>query len=272
MREAFERQKQFTGEASHQLRTPLTALISEIEVARRRERTEDEYRQILDRIHGDATGLRQIVEAMLFLARADAEAGLPDFEPIDLSDWLPRHLAHWSSHPRAADIHEDERPESPLLVRAHPPLLDQLLDNLLDNACKYSQPGTPIQVQLRREQGAVVLAVQDRGTGLAASDLPHVFEPFYRSPQVRLRGEPGAGLGLSVVSRIAATFGGRVGVESLPGWGSRFVVRLPEAAGGPGPKSSAERRECGPGAPEPWPPDGPDLAPIGERSERSAPP
>jgi two-component system, OmpR family, sensor kinase len=228
LHEAFARQERFTSEASHQLRTPLTALISEIEVARRRERTAEDHQHILDQIHGDAVRLRQIVEALLFLARADAEAELPDLEPIDLTAWLPRHLRHWSGHPRTADLQENEARDAPQWVRVHPPLLGQLLDNLLDNACKYSEPGTPIRILLGREPGVVALAVEDRGHGLSAEDLPHVFEPFYRAPQARLRGAPGIGLGLAIVHRIAATFGGRVSVESAPGQGSRFTVRLPE--------------------------------------------
>jgi signal transduction histidine kinase len=231
MHEAFERQKRFTGEASHQLRTPLTALISEIEVARRRERTVADYQQILDQIHGDAVRLCQIVEGLLFLARAESEAGLPEVQPIDLASWVPSYLDHWSSHPRGCDIQAEPPGASPVWVRAHAPLLGQLLDNLLDNACKYSPPGTPVRVRLGREPGFVTIAVEDRGPGLSAEEAAHVFEPFYRSPQARLRGEPGVGLGLAVVARIAATFGGCVEADCKLGEGCRFVVRLPEASG-----------------------------------------
>jgi signal transduction histidine kinase len=124
-------------------------------------------------------------------------------------------------------------------------LLAQLLDNLLDNACKYSEPGTPIRVRAWREPEDVVLAVEDRGPGLADDELPHVFEPFYRSPRARLRGAPGVGLGLAVVARIAATFGARVVAESTPGQGCRFVVRFPETKArgtrkSPGPCSDVE--------------------------------
>jgi signal transduction histidine kinase len=230
LHEAFERQKRFTGEASHQLRTPLTALISEIEVARRRERTVADYQVILDQIHGDASRIGQIVEALLFLARAEAEARLPDVQPIDLAAWLPSHLRHWSSHPRACDIQAEPLRDTPLWVEAHSPLLGQLLDNLLDNACKYSPLGSPVRIKLGREPGFVTLAVEDHGSGLSAEDSTHIFEPFYRSPQARLRGVPGVGLGLAVVARIAATFGGTVKADCSPGGGCRFVVRLPEVS------------------------------------------
>lgn len=229
LHQAMERQARFTGDASHQLRTPLTSLIGELEVARRRERPAEDYRQTLDDVHGEAIRLREIVESLLFLARAEAESTCPDLRPIDLAAWLPGHLRAWSSHERGPDIRADVR-AAPLPVRAHAPLLGQLLDNLIENAAKYSEPGTPIVVALDRDGAAVALAVEDRGVGLGPDELPHVFEPFYRSPRARLRGRPGVGLGLAVVQRIAANFGGTVAVEATPGVGSRFVVRFPEAA------------------------------------------
>ncbi len=146
----LERQTRFTGDASHQLRTPLTALIGELEVARRRDRSAEDYRQIIDEAHGEALRLREIIESLLFLARAEAEASCPDLRPIDLADWLPRHLRGWSARDRGRDIEADIA-DAPLRVRAHEPLLGQMLDNLLENAAKYSEPGTPIRVALRRE-------------------------------------------------------------------------------------------------------------------------
>src|SRR4051812_31473429 len=84
LHQEFERQKRFTGDASHQLRTPLAALLGQLDVARRRERTIDEYRRVLEEVHGEAVRLRQIVEALLFMARAESEAGSPDLERIEL--------------------------------------------------------------------------------------------------------------------------------------------------------------------------------------------
>ncbi|WP_422928682.1 sensor histidine kinase [Singulisphaera sp. PoT] len=229
LNESLEREKRFTGEASHQLRTPLTALIGSIDVARRRSRTVDEYREVLDDIHEDAVHLRRIVEALLFLSRADAEAMRPDLQRIDLGAWLEAHINHWRSRERGADIQPPTHPESILWVRAQPVLLAQLLDNLLENAVKYSDPGTPILVRAFREDGLACLAVEDRGHGLGPADLSHVFEPFFRSDRARRLGQPGIGLGLAIVQRIASAFGGSVDVRSEVGQGSRFTLRLPEA-------------------------------------------
>jgi signal transduction histidine kinase len=108
-------------------------------------------------------------------------------------------------------------------------LLAQLFDNLIDNACKYGEPGSRVQIESRREGDIAILAVEDRGQGITAEDVPRVFEPFYRSKRVRNQGIPGVGLGLAIVERIAAAFGGTVSVESHVGSGSRFEVRLPLA-------------------------------------------
>jgi heavy metal sensor kinase len=231
LQEAFERQRRFTGDASHQLRTPLTAMLGQVEVALRRDRPAGDYRAALERVQGQAARLRQVVEMLLFLARADAEARPAELEAVDLAAWLPAHLETWSGHERQPDLRLVVASGSSVWVRVHGPLLGQLLDNLLENACKYSRPGTPVVIGLGSEGGWVTLAVEDAGDGIAPEDLPHIFEPFYRAPQARRHGLAGVGLGLAVCRRIAAAFGGTVEAQSAPGRGSRFVLRLPEVVG-----------------------------------------
>ncbi len=204
------------------MRTPLTVLIGQIEVALRQERSGEEYRRVLGSALGRAVQLGQIVEALMFLGRAEADARLPECEPLELDRWVAGHLA---ARP-AAEVVERALQADGAWVRAHPPLLGQLLDNLLDNARKHGRPGAPILVQTSREGGVVVLAVEDAGPGISPEDIPRVFEPFYRSAQARRRGIAGVGLGLAVVERIAVAFGGSVGVRSGPGGGCRFEVRL----------------------------------------------
>jgi signal transduction histidine kinase len=226
---ALERQKQFTGQASHQLRTPLAALIAAIDVARRRPRTALELERVLDGLHDDAVRLWRVVEALLFLARAEAEAGLPDLESLDLAAWAAEQLRAWNGHERADDLRFAGSNTDSLWTQAHRPLFGQLLDNLVENACKYSDPGSPITVSVWREAGLVALAVEDRGRGISPEDLPHVFEPFYRSDSARQLGHAGVGLGLAVARRIAMTHGGTITAENVPGGGCRFVVRLAQA-------------------------------------------
>lgn len=222
LRVAFERQRRFSSDASHQLRTPLTALVGQIEVALRRDREPEEYRRVMGLLRGQARGLAQIVEALLFLGRADSEAGLPEATPLDLAAWIAGHLG---GHPLAGTIAVEAN--GPVWVRAHAPLLAQLVDNLLDNAAKYGHPGETIVVRVDDEAGSARLVVEDHGPGIEPVDLPRVFEPFFRSIHARRRGRQGVGLGLAVVQRIATAFGGTIAVESVAGQGCRFVLKLP---------------------------------------------
>ena len=96
---------------------------------------------------------------------------------MNLTDWLPDHLRGWSNHARAKDIQVRQDEQEPLWVRAHPALLSQLLDNLLENACKYSRPGTPVEIQTRRDSGFAVVIVVDHGYGLSAEEKAGYFNP-----------------------------------------------------------------------------------------------
>jgi two-component system, OmpR family, sensor kinase len=226
LQESFERQQRFTGDASHQLRTPLTAILGQIEVLFRRDRPAEEYERVLKLVQKQAAHLRLIVEMLLFLARADAETKLTQLETIDLSAWLGDHLQTWVAHARAADLKLEAASDGLCWVRAQPPLLGQLVDNLLDNATKYSEPGSAVVIRIWKESGLAYLAVEDEGCGIAPDDLPHVFEAFYRSPHSHRLGIAGVGLGLAVAKRVAGAFGGRLSAESQPGKGSRFTLQL----------------------------------------------
>ena len=225
--ETLERQQRFTGDASHQLRTPLAALIGQVEVALRHPRTIDEYRETLAQVQQQALHLGQIVEMLLYLTRADAEARLDTLELVDLAKWLPDHLQLWSSHSRSRDLQYMRETEKLCQVKAHPPLLGQLLDNLIDNAFKYSNAGSQVVVRLGIENGTGTISVEDSGMGIGDVDLPHVFEPFYRSESARAQGRSGIGLGLSVAQRIAHLFNGAISASGNKGKGSCFVLNLP---------------------------------------------
>jgi signal transduction histidine kinase len=227
LREAFERQSRFAGDASHQLRTPLTAMIGQIEVALRRERPAGDYRVALAHARDQAGRLSRIVEAMLFLARRDAEAAGPGREPLDLSSWADDYVESHrkEGRPRASDLVRRTTGTCP--AEAHSALLTQLVDNLVDNASKWSEPRSPIVIATRSEPGWSILEVEDCGSGIAPPDLAHIFDPFFRSADSRRAGVPGLGLGLAVARRISEALGGSISATSQPGAGSRFTVRLP---------------------------------------------
>jgi signal transduction histidine kinase len=222
---ALGRERRFTAEASHQLRTPLGTILGQVEVALRRPRPPEEYERVLGVVGRQATELTRSVDALLFLARSDADAPPPPAERVDLNSWLPGYVESLAAHPRRGDVSLRTDAGIALAVDAHPPLLRELVGNLVENALKYSPPGTPVVVRAGVEAGTVSLAVEDRGPGIPPADLPHVFDPFFRSGGTA--GVPGSGLGLAVAARIAAAFGGRLGAENRPGGGARFTVSLP---------------------------------------------
>lgn len=227
LQEAFERQRRFTGDASHQLRTPLTALLGQIEVAERRERSPEEYQRVLKLVHAEASRLRQIVEALLFLARADAEARLPGLNPVDLAERLEAAIERWSNHPRAADLSLEFSIKDRVVVEAHPPLFDQLIDNLIENAFKYTNVGDRVRLILDRDDRSAIVKLVDSGPGVSEFDLAHVFEPFYRSRSGSVAVKSGVGLGLAVAKRIAVAHGGSIEARATPVRGATFEVRLP---------------------------------------------
>ena len=231
LHESFERQRRFTGDASHQLRTPLTGMLGQVEVALRHERSAEEYRQTLRALQAQALRLRGIVETLLFLARADADATLANFERVDLVEWSRIHLESWGEHVRRSDICFEAPSNKPLWADAQTTLLGQLVDNLLDNACKYSEAGSPITLKLWRDPAGVALAVHDKGAGIPKDELPRIFEPFYRSLRTRRAGTAGVGLGLAIARRIAVALRGQLEVSSEPGDGTSFTLRLPPVDG-----------------------------------------
>jgi signal transduction histidine kinase len=229
LQESFERQRRFTVEASHQLRTPLAGILGQIEVALRRERPVEEYQRVLSTVHKRGDHLTKIVESLLFLARANAEASPTRFDTLCLNSWLPQQLEAWSDNSRAADIVVQCDAGEACFVFAHAALLGELLNILVDNACKYSTPGKPIEITLDRDQDAALVQVIDHGRGIAAADLSQLFSPFFRTEDARLRGIEGTGLGLSIARRLSRLFGGELTVTSHPGSGCCFSLWMPLA-------------------------------------------
>jgi two-component system heavy metal sensor histidine kinase CusS len=226
--QALERQRRFTGDAAHQLRTPLTALLGQVEVALRRPRSLEEHCRTLTILREQAVELGQIVEGLLFLARVEQDVAVPGSEHIELGRWLEKYLERWSNDPRREDLQlrVDCRP----LACVPPALLGQLIDNLVNNAIKYSEAGTPVIVALKRSADhpdSIQIEVSDRGAGIGPDDLQAIFEPFYRSRQARQSGVAGTGLGLAIAARIADVMRGRLTCTSEPGKGSRFVFEFP---------------------------------------------
>jgi signal transduction histidine kinase len=230
LHESAERHRRFAGDASHQLRTPLAALLGQVEIALRRERTAGEYRDALTSAHAQATQLHRIIEALLYLTRAAADAGVPRREPLGLASWLSSQLQQWANHPRAADLHLADTGDNPSVL-SHPVLLGEVVNVLIDNACRYSAAGSLITLTIAHADGLARLQVADQGQGISANDLSQIFTPFFRTTDAMRANRKGMGLGLSIARRLAEALGGNLSVTSRVGCGSCFVVTLPSAKG-----------------------------------------
>lgn len=236
LQESHERQRRFTGDASHQLRTPIAAMLGQVEVTLRRERVATEYRESLESVGEQANRLKQIVESLLFLARSDAEAQLPDRTRVDLRQWLPEHLENWTRHERASDIKCEIEGQDQIWATVHPVMLGEVVNILLDNACKFSPPGKPIGVRLRNDAGTAEISVTDHGIGISSDEIAHLFEPFYRTAEARRLGVEGTGLGLAIARRLAHALGGTLTVTSQPNAGSCFALRFGPSLAEPHPE------------------------------------
>lgn len=227
LQHAFELQRRFTGDAAHQLRTPLTILRGQIDVALRRPREGAEYRETLATLRDQTESLQNIVQTLLFLARSEDPGALPAAESIELARWLPNHLRRFEDHPRRGDLVCRVEPEA--TVSASGDLLAQAIDNLVDNALKYSEAATPVRVTATAAADEVNVVVEDEGIGIPPQERHLVFDPFYRADSARLAGVEGTGLGLALVARIATALGGTVTCDAPSGRGAKFTLRLPRA-------------------------------------------
>lgn len=225
--DSLERQRRFAGDAAHQLRTPVTVLRGHIDVALRRPRDTAEYQETLAILCDQTAELSELIESLLFLARAGSEAGVEELREVAIAELLSEGERRWSGHARAADLQVEAKPG--LSAWTSPRLLLPLLDNLVTNAFKYSPPGTPVVVSAQATHDEVHLSVQDEGFGISQQDQQAIFEPFFRTSAARERGIPGSGLGLSICRRLADALQARLECTSQLGRGSRFTVILPAA-------------------------------------------
>jgi two-component system sensor histidine kinase MprB len=221
-------QRQLVADASHELRTPVTALRTNIEVLLAEgELPEDDRRRLLEDVRTETEELSALITDVIELARGDQPpAGV---EEVQL-DVLVAEAVQRARRRRPAATFTAEL--EPMVVEGAPDRLGRAVDNLLDNAAKYSPDGTVIEVAVR----AGALAVRDHGPGIPAADRPHVFDRFYRGSGAR--GRPGSGLGLAIVRQVAETHGGTIAVDEAPGGGALFTLRLPvlEAGDAPAPE------------------------------------
>ncbi len=228
------RMRRFVADASHELRTPLTSIRGFAELYRQGAVTDrDDLDRVMRRVEDEAARMGLLVEDLLLLARLDQQRPLEQ-EPVDLlqvaGDAVHDARVLDPDRPIELDLRDGGAP----VVLGDESRLRQVVTNLVTNALTHTPAGTPVSVSLEVSPGTdggpdrVLLAVTDQGPGMTEADRAKVFERFYRADPSRTRSAGGSGLGLSIVAALVAAHGGRVGVQSAPGEGSRFLVELPQ--------------------------------------------
>jgi heavy metal sensor kinase len=224
---AFASVRAFTGNASHELRTPIALLRTEIEVALYREREADEYRMTLARLHEETVRLSNLVENMLSLARADAGAEAISLAPVNVSRLVERAERSWTTAMQQAMLDfRVEAPDCEGCVLGDAGGIQRLLSILFENASKYTPPGGSVTLTATPAEEHVIFAVRDTGIGISEDELPRIFDRFYRVAQAHEIAPRGSGLGLALAKWIAERHGTQLIVDSTPGRGSCFSFAL----------------------------------------------
>ncbi len=222
--------RDFVANVSHELKTPITSIKGFVETlqdgAIRNPADAERFLSIIAR-HVDR--LNAIIEDLLALSRIELEAEKSEIplEPGSIAEVVKSAVQACGSKAAEKPVRIEVAGEVTALIRKNSVLLEQAVINLLDNAIKYSEPGTVIEIRIAESGGEVSVSVSDHGCGIDKEHLPRVWERFYRVDKARSRSLGGTGLGLAIVKHIALAHGGRVSVESAVGRGSTFALHLP---------------------------------------------
>jgi two-component system, OmpR family, sensor kinase len=227
LQNALERQRAFVADAGHELRTPLGVLRTELELARRPQRTRAQLEDAIEHAAGETDRLVALTEELLLLARTDEGAGSRT-EATALLPVLENSAVAMRARAHAVEVTISVEGDPTVSAAIAPTLLRRAVDNLLDNAVRYSPPGGGVTVRLQRANGDAVIDVIDEGPGFPGEFLPHAFERFRRADDARSRDDGGTGLGLAIVLAVARSHGGSAEAANRSPHGAVVSVRLPE--------------------------------------------
>jgi two-component system OmpR family sensor kinase len=226
---AFESQRRFVADASHELRSPLTAMRGELELALRRERSGEEYRSSIASTLEEAERLSRITEDLLTLARSDSGMIRAELRRVDVSELVGEVVERIGARARVEGIDLTFEATAGSTALADPDLVTRVAWNLLDNALKFSLSEGAVRVSVDRDDRTVVMTIDDSGPGFGEGEAEQVFGRFYRVDRARTPGarSSGTGLGLAIVRAAAEAHGGTVRAMNRPEGGARVVVEIP---------------------------------------------
>jgi heavy metal sensor kinase len=229
LEDAFKRLRRFNGDVSHELRTPLAVLRGEAELALRRERSPEEYKQALRTIAGEAGNMTVIIEDLLLLARAESRSLAMSWAPIQVKEFIGEVAAQVQSHFETRKVTLNIHNEVEGGFEGQIGFLSLAIKNILINAAKHSGNGTEVDFTVHRDGSDMIFTIKDQGEGIPKESQSYIFDPFYRADTARNRAAGGTGIGLSLAMALVRLHRGNITVTSEPGEGACFTVRIPRA-------------------------------------------
>ncbi len=230
---AFTQQREFVANAAHELKTPVAILKSTLQSLLQRPRPADEYRAGLEQALDDMERLERLLHMMLRLARAEqlsASSPRGGMEIVDVTATCQSAVDLLQPLLQERGVSVELSSDGSLPINADPDDLRLVWSNLLENAVRFSPPGGRVHIRTRNNGDFATIEVEDNGPGIAAAELPHIFERFYRGDRSRARETGSHGLGLAIAKALIAAYAGRITAESSPGQGTRMLISVPLAS------------------------------------------
>ncbi len=224
---SVEAQKRFTAAVSHEVRSPLTSLRGNIEVALRKKRAPEEYEDLLKTNLADIIRLSRITDNLLFFTKADNNIIELKKKWFEVSHFLQNIVERLRYRATSAGISISETYQEGVEMRGDPELIEQALSNIIENAINYTPSGGIVAVTSKKEDDRIIISIRDTGIGIPEEEISHLFERFYRVNKERSRKSGGTGLGLSITEWVVHAHDGNIEVKSTLGAGSEFITSFP---------------------------------------------
>ncbi len=227
LQEAFQREKQFTADASHELKTPLSTVKGTLEVLIRKPREREHYETRIQFCLVELNRMAKLIDQLLMLARYESSSMRPNIETVSLLPHIEEVIDRMNGYAMEKNISIRMDQKDSVSVAADPAILEMIFVNVLSNAIKYSPSGSFITIAVERKANMIVCSIADQGIGIPEEKINAVFERFYRVDTSRNSGTGGSGLGLSIVKKLADLQKIKVSLKSEKNIGTTFVLTIP---------------------------------------------
>lgn len=224
---SFQAERQFTSDASHELRTPTAVILAQCDMAQKMDATPEEFRQSLGVIQRQGNKMSALIGTLLAYTRREQGIERAEMTETDISELTEAVCQEQAMVNEGRDIAMETDIRPGIAAMADMGLITSLIQNLVSNAYKYGRPGGRVWVSLGEEGGQLRLSVRDDGIGISPEDQKHVFDRFFQADRARTNADGGMGLGLAMAKQIARLHGGTITLQSEPGQGSEFVFSMP---------------------------------------------